>query len=229
MKKTIANPESGNVFLFVFLGVVLFATLAFTISRGMRSDTAIAMSDREVELAASDIMSYAQRLERGVSRLRRRSVSESDISFHVANWGHTDYQHGQPDKNQIFHPSGGAVSWKEAPQGSNDGSVWHFTGSTCIGDIGTGAAGCESDADATNEELIAVLPGLVQSICQEINDKLEITGIPANTGTGYSTTEFVGTYADGTIPDNMDGFNAGCFDGGASQTGFHFYHVLIAR
>lgn len=229
MPKMKAKTESGNVFLFVLLGVVLFATLAFTISRGMRSDTTTTMSEREIELAAADILSYAQKLERGVSRLRRRSVSESDISFHASNWGHTDYQHAQPDKNKVFHPSGGAVGWVGPPQGANDGSPWHFTGSTCIGDVGTGAAGCESDTDSTNEELLAVLPGLDQDVCQEINDKLGISGIPANTGTGYSTTEFVGTYADGTIPDNMDGYSSGCFNGGATQPGFHFYHVLIAR
>lgn len=229
MKKMTAKTQAGNAFLFVLLGVAMFAALSFMVARGMRSETATTMTDREVELAAADIMTYAQQLERAVSRLRRRSISESDISFHTGNWGHTDYQHGQPDENKVFHPSGGAIGWKEPPQGSNDGSNWHFTGSTCIGDIETGAAGCESDGDSSNEELIAVLPSLDQTVCQEINDKLGISGIPANAGTGYSTTEFVGTFADGTIPDNMDGYNSGCFNGGAGQAGFHFYHVLIGR
>lgn len=223
------SSEKGNVFIFVILGVALFATLAFTISRSMRSETATDMSKREIELAVADILTYTQKLERAVSRLQRRSVSESDISFHASNWGHNNYEHAQPDKHKIFHPEGGAVSWRSPADGVNDGSPWLFTGETCIVNIGTGVAGCEGDTDSTNEELLAVLPRVTKGLCDELNRKLGIAGIPLNAGTGFSTQEFDGAFSDGATPDNMDGLSAGCFEGGGAQTGYHFYHVLIAR
>ena len=51
--KVRCNSERGSMFFYIMLGVVLFATLAFTVSRGMRGSQTNAMSDRKDELAAS--------------------------------------------------------------------------------------------------------------------------------------------------------------------------------
>lgn len=225
----ISSPcQRGNAFFFVLLGVVMFAALAFTVSRGLRSDTTSQMTGQKASLAASDILAYAQKMERGINRIRRRSVSENDISF--ANAVVAGYEHSpaQPDKHKLFHPSGGNISWQSPQENANDGSPWHFTGESCIAAVGTGDTSCDSNGDP-DEDLLAVLPNLAQGICTEINKKLGITGIPANAGSGYSTVPFTGTYSDGTLIDNMDGLKAGCFNGGASQPGFHFYQVLLAR
>ncbi len=220
--------ERGNAFLFILLGVILFGALAFVVARGMRSETTGNLTKRKAQLAALDTLNYAQKLGRAVNRLQRRNISENDISFDnasVAGYAHTPVQ---PDSNKIFHHSGGRVTWQEPFQDANDGSSWLFTGETCIVNIGTGGAGCDTNT-VSDEELLAVLPNLDQGVCEEINDRLGITGIPANAGTGYSTTKFTGTYQDDTVPENMDGLTSGCFDGGAGQSGYHFYYVLIER
>jgi hypothetical protein len=220
------QAERGNVFLIIMIGVVLFAALAFTVSQGLRSDNTTRLSQQEVALAASDILSFAQKIERSVNRLRRRAVSESDISF-ISNATGTDYQHGapQPDSNKIFHPSGASVSWQEPPEGANDGSTWHFTGHTCITDIGTGATGCDSDS-AANEELLIVLPNVVDEVCAEINTRLNIGTTPTDSGGSYSATRFTGTYADGTEIILGSSQNAACYADGSNN---HFYYVLLAR
>ena len=56
MKTNRKTGESGNAFLIVMLGIALFAALAFTVSRSMRSDNTSRLSQREAVLAAADIL-----------------------------------------------------------------------------------------------------------------------------------------------------------------------------
>ncbi len=218
------RSESGNVFLFVLMGVALFATLAITVSRGMRSQTTTTMSERDATLAAADILSYAQRIERGVARARRKNSSENDISFEnniVAGYTNAGCTN---NRCLIFHASGGSANWQSPPSGANDGSAWIFTGSTCIADIGTGPTGCDGDT-ASNEELIMVLPNLDQTVCETINTKLGLSATLTDTGGGASATKFTGTFADGTEIIIGSSEDAACFSNG----GFHFYSVLLER
>ncbi len=221
------NAQSGNVFIIILMGIVLFAALSFTISRGMRSETTDKLSAQKAALAASDILNYTQKMERAISRLRQKSVSESDISFENpkdAAYAHTPVV---TEEQKLFTPTGGALSFQNPPERANDGSPWLFTGSTCIADIGTGPTGCSVDLDATNEELIAVLPNVVDSVCAELNSRLKITGTPADTGAGASTTKYTGTFANGTEIILAGGpYNSACFSRGTSN---YFYVVLIAR
>ena len=222
------KAERGNVFFFVMLGVALFATLSYVVARGMRSDTTGALTKRQVELAATDILNYSQKLEHAVARLRRRSISESDISFEYNG----DYINAACDTAadpefpgcRIFHPSGGGVGYLSPPDDITT-DEWHFTGETCIINIGTGVAGCDSDTDSSNEEILAVLPNITQPVCTEINNRLGIGATPASVG-GYAAGKFTGSFSDGSVLDGLDGVNAACFSKGGS---FHFYQVLIAR
>ncbi|GJL85439.1 MAG: hypothetical protein DHS20C02_12140 [Micavibrio sp.] len=210
------------------LGVALFATLAYVVARSMRSDTASALTKRQIELAATDIIDYAQRLEHGVARIRRKSISESDISFEYnADYINTACDTGADPEFPgclIFDPVGGGLSYL-SPSDDVTTAEWHFTGETCIIGIGTGVAGCDSDADISNEELLTVLPNIAQSVCEEINDRLGIGATPASVG-GHAAGKFTGAFADGTVLDGLDGVNAACFSNGGN---FHFYQVLIAR
>jgi hypothetical protein len=211
--------------MFILLGVVLFAALAFIISRGMRNSTTTAMSQRQAELAAVDVISFAQRLERAISKVQLKGVSENDLSFDseaVTGYGHTP---AEPDNGKIFSPAGGSVSWQDAPASVNDGSPWHFTGHSCVPDVGNGGTGCGGNA-VNDEELLAVLPNINAVVCAAIDKKLGMDAIPQNTGGAYSTTKFTGSFADGSeiILDNSH--NAACYE----QVGnYHFYYVLIAR
>ena len=212
--------------MFILVGIVMFATLALTISRGMQSQTTNTMSSRDAELAAVDILGYTQKVERVVSRLRRTGRSENDISFD--NGTVTGYAHSpvQSDTNKVFHASGGSILWQSPPENVNDGSEWVITGGSCLADIGNGATGCDSDV-TSNEELIIVLPAVSDTVCQKINDKLEISNIPADGGGGYSTTKFTGSYADDTeiIPAGSS-FTSACVSYSGNN---YFYSVLIER
>lgn len=217
--------ERGNIFFFILLGIMLFGALAFMISRGMRSETTSTMSQRQAELAAVDILSYAQRLERSIAKIQRRGMSENDISFENSVDTGYDRTPAQPAEHNIFEAAGGGLSWQKPPSGSNDGSDWLFTAETCIADIGSGSTGCDSDG-LPNEELLAVLPNINKSLCEAIDKKLQITTIPANSGDPYSTTKFTGSFGDGgeIILDRPR--PAACYK---QVTDYHFYYTLIAR
>lgn len=216
------SNQSGNVFLFVLLGVALFAALAFVVSRGMRSESATGLSRNQAELSAVDIIDYAQNLERGVNRLRDHSVSENDIDF--TNGVVTGYEHSPvlPDTDQVFSKTGGGISWKNPETNVNDGSPWIFTGKMCIVNIGTGGTGCEGNS-VNDEELVAVLPNLKANVCEELNKRLGISPMPS--GGHISTTKFTGTYSDDASP-GTDGLPAACFTAGGN---FYFYYVLLPR
>lgn len=220
------QAEHGNVFLVILLGVALFGALAFVISRGMRSETTTAMSDRQAELIAVDVMSYAQRIERAVNNLRKKPVSENDIDFE--NAVEAGYNHTPPgdDENKIFG-AGGKVTWQKPPEKANDGSPWHFTGRTCVADIGTGTTGCASD-NTSNEELLAILPNINVKVCEIIDRKLGMNSIPSDVANSYSSNKFQGTYNDGKeINLNLgEKHTAACYENSGA---YHFYYVLLAR
>lgn len=219
--------ERGNVFVFILIGIVMFASLSFYVAKGMRSQTTKALSARQAELAATDILNYAQALEAGVNRLRSKNVSESDISFESAQ--EPDYAHSPAvtHAQQLFHPQGGGVNWQAPIPDVNDGTNWIFTGSTCIVDLGTGAAGCSSDGNTRNEELLAVLSNIDATACTAINERLNITGIPADTGGGASLTKFAGDFTDDAemiLPGGP--FGSACFSFGGQN---FFYVTLLVR
>lgn len=225
------NNESGNVFLIILLGVVLFGALAFTVSRSLRTTTTEAMSSRDADLAASDIMSYAQSVERAVNTLRRKGISENDISFEnsvVTGYAHTPVV---PATSRVFNASGGDISWRSPPPGANNASQWHFTGASCIVDLGTGTSTCGTDG-ASNEELLATLLYVNSTVCERINKRLGITGIPADAGDGPSALKFTGPLADGTTIQPGSPHNAACLSydiNSDTVDDYYFYYVLIAR
>ena len=222
--------ERGNVFIFILMGIVLFAALSYVISRGLRSDTTSNLSDQQVALAASDILNYAQRIERAVNRIRRSNISENDLSFenngNFVNASCNDGGDPEFPGCQIFNAEGGRVSYS-SPDDGVTASEWHFTGATCIADLGSGPTGCNSDSDIGTEELLLVLNDIDTNVCTEINDRLDITGIPTDTGGGASTTDFTGSFSNGTEIILAGGpFSSACFSRSGQN---HFYYTLIER
>jgi len=219
--------ERGNVFVFLLLGIVLFSALAFTVSSGFRSQTTGTMSERDAQLAASDIMSFAQSVERGISLLRRNGVSESDISFDNEEISGYNHASAQPAAHHIFDQSGAGVSWRNPPPGANDGSDWVFTGASCVQDLNKGGSGCDSDGDTGNEELLLILPNVDPAVCTALNDRLGISGTPANSGDAYTATKYRGSFTNSAEIIIAGGpYAAVCYSQSSAN---HFYYALMER
>lgn len=224
MKTPSTSSQSGNIFFIILLGVVLFAALSYMVSKSLQSESADKISKREAALAAADIIAYTQKIERTVHRLRSKSISENDISFDNPIVSGYDHDPVQSEKNKIFG-AGGRLAWQAPQTNINNGENWIITGSTCVSGIGQGAAGCHSDS-LSNEELLLVLPNLKDSVCSELNKALELTTSITDTGTGYSTTKYTGSFADGTRIATATPYKAACVTRAGSN---YFYSVLIER
>lgn len=76
------HGQSGSVFFYILLAVILFAALAFTLSRSLRGTNTSAMSERQAEIAAAEILEYSAQIAQEIDRLRRNGISETDLDFY---------------------------------------------------------------------------------------------------------------------------------------------------
>lgn len=225
------NSQAGNVFMIILLAIAMFGALAFTISRSMRSSSVTTMSERTVDLAASDMISFAQGLQRAVDRVRSNGCSENEISFEnpvVAGYANA----GTPsDKCKIFSPDGGAATWRKAPEGAATDLNWRFLSNKIGKADGTKIFG------TTGEDLVVALSGVNIQVCDKINEKVSGYTSWESTGAHNATTKFIGAFTAGG-----DGINranlwpipeSGCFcdtGGTCSDTTTNvFYHTLLTR
>ena len=225
--------ESGNVFLIIMIGIGLFVALMFTFSRGMQQGTE-GLSEREAELAASDIVSYGQQLQRGVERLVARGISETDIS--CANAADLNYANANCSDNccLVFHPDGGAVTWKTPPQGVHYSSSVYFIGPNRVGS----ADGTTINIGTEARDLVVMLP-VNENVCKAINSITSKLDIWANGSAANTAVRFTGSYSDGgasaiSYSSSSHQPAAGCFCEGALPCTYpsrqlYFYNVLHSR
>ncbi len=228
------RTQSGNVFLIILIGIGMFAALMFTFSRGIQQGTE-GLSGRQAELAASDIVSYGQQVQRGVERLIARGISETDISF--ANPVDTNYTnpHCSGDNRcLVFHPDGGAVAWKSPPQGVNYTSADYFIGPNRVGS----ADGTTLNIGTSARDLVIMLP-VNEAVCAAINGLTSKLDIWANGSTANTATRFTGNYAAGggaaiSFSSTSHQPVSGCFCEGAlpctpPAKQSYYYNTLHAR
>ncbi|MEM7680103.1 MAG: hypothetical protein AAF182_03775 [Pseudomonadota bacterium] len=183
------KSQEGNIFLIVLVGIVLFAGLSFTISRSMRSESVSKISDREVRLASTEIIEYGARIERAVSRLRRKGCSENEISFEgigefMVKVNGEPLNLENPDAPEdfichIFHPDGAGVierfpalekvsiNPRSLDNNSMDPRSMQVTTTRVLGH------GSDEDSER-GTDLVLIIGRLSEKACQDINDALEI-------------------------------------------------------
>lgn len=200
MKTVMRNPSSfmserGSVFFYILLGVVLFAGLAFVVTRSMKGTGGHVQSltDRQADILASEIIAYAQSVEWAVSKVLSRGFSENQISFYSpkASTTFTGSRYANSNCTEdaclVFHPDGGGILWQEPPKGAADYS-WHFTRNHRIpGYGGTGHAG-----------VVLHLVGVGRTLCEKINEKsgYNFSSIPIEARTSDATA-YTGSFASG--------------------------------
>ena len=232
--------ESGNVLFLILIAVALFAALAYAITHTSRSGGDA--SREKTELLVSEIVQYAAQLEQGVRAISvLENCSEENLSFHLSsNAALAAYEHGtETDNCRVFHPQGGDVFFDTPPINVNDGSGYFFYGGACVPGLGLGVGNCASDG-SDNEELIMFLPNVTETVCQIINEKMNVTGRnvapPQDQGNAYDTAvPFAGTFTEANaIADAggvFEGKFGGCFEGGGTPAAgtYHFFQVLRTR
>lgn len=224
------NDESGNALWFILLAVALLAALTVTITRS--SDTTEQSGDIERQrIEGSDIMRYAASIQQAVERMRLNGMSENEISFQ--NSFLPGYVNARCGSNacRIFDARGGGITFSSASSNVSAQS-WLFTGADSIAGAGEDGTG---ETSSTDNELLIILPGISQGLCNRINTELGIAGIPQDAANADVSTKYTGTFPDGRVIENMGGKKTGCFEGNLDDSNsdisgtYYFYHTLIQR
>lgn len=230
-KHEITPNQSGNVFFYILLGVILFAALAFTISHGIRGYGTSALSKQQNNMVASELLDFTNKIELAVGRLREKGCSENEISFQrdVNNDGNitdtsTDHFNPTAPSNKschIYEKNGASIRYETPIENLNI----YVTGHDMITDIGcTGGNNCA--------ELIITTP-VNKDLCEAIqrNLRAEINTLPTDTDEpnhDYFDGTFTALKEIGDSDNSLKKQPIACYYETDNGT-YHFYRVLIAR
>lgn len=222
------SPESGNVFFFILMAVVLIGLVTVAI----RGDGGDANIDREtVIINTARVQEYAAELERGIAFIMQDGASESELRFAhpkaPAIYGDVN---DTPDR-QLFSERGGGAEYRLPVAEISTASHWEFYGNTHLPDIGENTPGGEAP------ELIALLPEVSKAFCERINQQNGLTGQPSENGDCHlhntamrfnSAVRFQDGSANTVDATSFSSTPAmqGCIECNGT---YHFYHVLLAR
>lgn len=237
MKQIRLQRQSGNVMLYVLIGIVLFAALGYTFSRTSRPAGKVSMED--ARFAAQEIIVYAEKVNAAVqSVMMQNSCLASQINT-VARCSVYDLAGGgvvlQTPPVVARDTAAAAAAIPTFPQAAALVGNYIIVGNVCVDGVGQGAyAACATDS-LPNEELLFIMPWVKADVCTQINKILGNTAaILQDEGGGFDETLFSGTFADGFALGGV-GFTTyptGCYQSNAISSpgeGYHFYHTLLAR
>jgi len=162
------------------------------------------VSEEQALLHASTIFQMSSQIEQAYMRMRiMNSCGDEEISFHHAGWGHNDYQHPSPirDDCNLYHADGGSLPFiKTMPAGINDGADIMFTSDAMDAPLPN------SSSDAN---LSFMIPNVTDSVCRAINRQLGFDEVlmDQNDYLDSSVTLYKGTFDAG---DGLLGLSNDC-------------------
>ena len=197
-----ASSETGSAIVYVFIGILLFALLAFAFSRGMSSSSNSAGTS-SAKPKAIEIMNYGEALARGVDMLLAKGCSINELNFKTTRYTHAA---GSVNPNaptdescDVFSQKGGKITWRNCPDPDLCSDPYLYDPSFPPNLIVRGVG------DKPEDLVFTVL--VRKDVCMEINKmlKLPTVDLPA-------TTIYNGMYTGTFTPDsNLPGINSGNF------------------
>lgn len=238
------------MFFYILLAVILFATLAYTISRSIRGNASNALTQRQAEIAAAEIMDYGAQVAREVDRLRRNNISETDIDFYADKFlKHTPTaSRWNPNPNcssddcRMFHSAGGKMhetTFEDYanPLGLPFSSSHPKGGHPSFHRVSVETAGTDA------EDLIMNIVNIKEEVCNIINSKLGVPnpydmdreqwlsfGFTAWGATSNGYWNFSDTKSSQPLFEEsteMQGQTHGCYH--VAGYGITYYRMLIER
>ncbi len=231
------NLERGNVLFLILIAVALFAALSYAVTQSSRSGGGDATDETNAVNAAS-ITQYPTGVRTAILRM---TIDGTDVTTIEFNDPTTFGDCANAGEACVFHPSGGSATYQNAPSsamragGTNTAGTWYYNSNLSITDVGTATS-----------EFAAILPDITQGLCQELNDRYNITGVPTLAATASSLTETIaddtttaayidpadesGTAQATAWPAGLDGQPFGCFENTTPGTNeYTYYHTLVER
>lgn len=214
--------ESGNVLWLILITLVLIGLLTVTLSRSGSKVEQTGDVERN-RILVSQMLRFTKGIETAITNMKLQGIGERQVSFY-RNLNNDSNDASDPDAGEfynnnctdnsclVFHVEGGGISYQEPPAATGSSSDWLFVGTNDVEGIGS-----------ANADLVIMLPGISQTLCDQINREMDVTY--ANDIT-VDTTEFDGSFANTQVIEGAPRKTAGCL--GNNGTPF-FYQVLIPR
>ncbi|MFA5592904.1 MAG: hypothetical protein WC989_06295 [Micavibrio sp.] len=247
------HGQSGGVLVWILIAVALFAALSYAMMRDGGTGTAArTMTDAQARLLASEIISYGNAVRQAVQKLEIRGCTDLQISFE--NSVVAGYENGTDTICQVFHPAGGGLGWKAAPEDALDPQYesselfgqYVYNGMNCVMYVGKAASYTDNGGCGTprHPELLVMLPFIKKEVKEAINALLGIESELFDYNSVYIGGKFQGAYLSyptAGFDQNPDfaGKRTGAATMGnsgnpglpthAPASSHIFYQVLIAR
>lgn len=238
------NSQSGNILIYVLVGIVLFAAVMFAVSRGGGNAGSLG-SKGNVKLQAQQILDYARSIETAVQKLLMKGCSENEISFEnseVSGYENPNSPAAGDKRCWVFHSAGGNVRWGKPPAQSNNGSDFIFPARNALRGSQSSVpgtvfsiTGCALNTPAC-ADLLMMGRFISLPVCTEINKQLKVqtpSGGIAQELDFISAVKFIGSfYYSGTV-DPMDAGSyfvtpsSFCYKYGTNE--YVFIHALLMR
>ena len=203
------KKENGNVLFLILIAVVLFAALSYAVTQSSRGGGSVA--NEQADLQASRLMNYSAMVKTAVMRLKlREGVTVGSIYYNSdiykrINGNPAPASLGSPADPSLylFHPEGGGLN------------------EMTFEDIAVDCAGCPTGyiqpghmlmvwveaqwSGAGDDDAAITFFGINQEVCEAVNRKVGISGIP-QTSMAF-TSVVIGINYDGSSYGAMPDWN----------------------
>lgn len=103
------NTQSGNILVYVLMGVALFAALSFVLSRQMadKNGATSGMDDNKAQFMATQLINHASQMKNVLGQmgvLGGNTISDFDFTLPSAGTFND-----APTSKKVFHPAGGGM------------------------------------------------------------------------------------------------------------------------
>jgi len=115
-----SGQESGNALVYVLIAIVLFAALSFTLSRQTDTGEAGELSDTQIELYATQLISYAAQVKSALDQMKFSGARIDDLDFRGPSDATFNTGTQKDRTNRVFHPEGGGVTKGRLPEDALD-------------------------------------------------------------------------------------------------------------
>jgi len=139
-----SSSQSGNVFFFIMLGLVLFAALSYAVVGGSTTTPTSVLEEENAKITTAQIASYTADMRAGIMQLQLDGCSNIDYTPPA------DQTTG--DKScHLFNAAGAAVAYKDLNLGSGCPLTDLEIGAVCNGVVFAGEVGGNRIYTTTND------------------------------------------------------------------------------
>lgn len=177
------NPQSGSIFIWIFVMIALFGALSFAISKSTRTGSQSLSADK-AKLAATEILEFGRLVRSGVASMLINGIPLETISFEMESMKSQD---GSPyqdvnsncteDKCKVFKPSGGGVKEVTFFQYAAPTTSYADAGAPALGGMRATISKVEGLGSAANDIVIHFVD-IHKDVCTALNKLMGVADGP---------------------------------------------------